>query len=61
MLPCYNDITKSKKMQLINNFEEMTFEGEKDNNYILEYEDSPSKNIYWLMNGEILVYKKMNI
>jgi hypothetical protein len=58
VIPGFKEITKAKKLNLVNNFEEVTFHS---HGHILEREDHVSNYVYWVLEGEMLVYKKIDV
>ena len=62
ILPYYSDITKIKRKNILNSFEEVEYYGGGDSNKpktILEKEGEFSKYIYVILSGEMFVYKKI--
>jgi CRP-like cAMP-binding protein len=62
ILPYYSDITKIKRKNILNSFEEVEYFGGGDSNKpgtILEREGEYSSYIYIILSGEIYVHKKI--
>mmetsp|Transcript_21188 Transcript_21188/g.32833 ORF Transcript_21188/g.32833 Transcript_21188/m.32833 type:complete len:96 (-) Transcript_21188:2458-2745(-) len=62
VLPYYSEITKTKKFNILNSFEEVEFHGGPSGykpGTVLEREKHPMSYIYIVMRGEILLYKKL--
>lgn len=58
VIPGFRDITKSKKFNILDNFEEEQVFTEGT---VLEKEGIITSNIYWIVEGEILIYKKIKV
>jgi len=58
LLPGFKGITRSKKLQLLNNFEEVQY---LSHDQVLEKEGTMTNYLYWIISGEIQVYKSMDI
>ena len=62
ILPFYSEITKIKRKNLLNGFEMVEFYGGGNSNKpktILEFEGKEQNYIYWVMEGEMFVYKRV--
>ena len=62
ILPFYSEITKIKRKNILNNFEFCEYFGGKNSirpKTILESEGKEQKFIYWVVKGEMFVYKRM--
>lgn len=59
VLPAFKGITRSRKETILNNFEEVVYAGNTQT--VLEREGSMPRFVYWIISGEILLYKKLDI
>ena len=55
-MPYYSEITKTKKKNILQNFEEVEYHSKGT---ILEREGCPAEYIYIILRGEIQLYKKL--
>lgn len=61
-MPCYSDITKIKRKNILNSFEEVEYYGGGDSKKpgtVLEKEGDFARYIYIILSGELFVYKKI--
>ena len=56
VLPYCSEITKQKKRNILASFEEVEYYSSET---ILEREGLDPRYVYWILEGEILIYKKM--
>ena len=62
LMPYYSDITKIKRRNILNSFEDVEYFGGGDSNKpktILQREGHFSSYIYIILSGEMTVYKKI--
>lgn len=56
IMPYYSEITKTKKKNILQNFEEVEYHSKGT---ILEREGLPAEYMYIILRGEIQLYKKL--